>query len=185
MTPSAVQHSARARALREAFAAGAQIGENGHLIASFDYYNVDRVYGLQGREWGQRGWAMITVRAGTVPRRFYAQDVHSTRITTGGIIPSGPLGGTQFFDGEAVASPMGEVHGSVMIGGGNPDLAVRRESLAPQDTRSSFFAHYTHDLGNDRQIFAQALRGYHQVLSNPSPTGFAPAWSTRVFSDNP
>src|SRR5690606_38964647 len=93
-------------------AGGTPIGENGHLIASFDYYDVDGVYGLHDRDWGQQGWALIN-EPGRTPQRFYARDVHSNTITKGGIIPSGPLAGTQFIDGEAVALPMGEVHGSV------------------------------------------------------------------------
>lgn len=167
------------------FAAGAQIGENGHLIASFDRYTAEGTYGLEDRGWGQNGWALVTEPAGTTPRRFYSPNVTSRVITTGGIIASGPLAGTQFVDGEAVALPLGEVHGNVMIGGGNPDLAIRWESLAPEDERSSAFVHYTHDVGADQQFFVQALKGYHKVASNPSPFGFGPAWSVRIFDDNP
>jgi iron complex outermembrane receptor protein len=166
-------------------AVGTQVGENGHLIASFDYYDVDALYGLQNRAWGQAGWALVTGPSGTTPRRYYAQDVHSAVITTGGSIASGPLAGTQFLDGQAVALSMGEKIGNVQIGGGNPDLAVKWESLAPKDRRSSVFAHYTHDLGDDRSFFVQVLKGQHEVVSNPSPTGFASPWSTRIFSDNP
>src|SRR5690606_10421498 len=166
-------------------AAGAQIGENGHLIGSFDYFNVDGVHGLHERGWGQQAWALVTEPPGTIPRRFYSPDVHSRMITTGGIIPSGPLAGTQFIDGEAVPLSQGEVHGTVMIGGGNPDLAIDWLSLAPDDQRSSVFAHYMYDLGNDRNVFVQALRGKHSVTSTPSPLGFAPAWSTEIFVDNP
>lgn len=167
-------------------AAGSEIGENGHLITSFDYFTVDGVYGLHDRGWGQQGWALITDSPSVQPRRFYSPDVHSRTITNGGIIPSGPLAGTQFMDGEAVALPMGsEVYGSVMVGGGNPDMTIDWESLAPKDKRSSIFAHYTHDIGDDKQIFVQALRGFHSVTSTPSPIGFAPAWSAEVFVDNP
>jgi iron complex outermembrane recepter protein len=167
------------------FAVGSRIGERGHLIASADYYQVDGVYGTHDREWGQQAWALITGPASAVPRRYYAQDVHSRTITRGGIIPSGPLAGTQFINGEAVPLSQGQVDGTVMIGGGNPDMEIDWASLAPDDKRSSVFAHYKHDLGNDRQIFFQALRGYHSVTSTPAPTGFAPAWSTEIFVDNP
>jgi len=184
-----VQSGQTARKDHESFqvevAAGAPIGENGHLIGSFDYYTVDGLYGLHERGWGQQGWALVTDPPGTVPRRFYAPNVTSRTITKGGIIPSGPLAGTQFINGEAVPLSQGEVHGTVMIGGGNPDLAIDWQSLAPEDKRSSVFAHYTHDLGDDRMVFVQALRGHHSVTSNPSPLGFAPAWSTEVFVDNP
>jgi len=166
-------------------AAGSRIGDNGHLIASFDYYKVDGVYGMHDRGWGQQGWALVTEPAGTQPRRFYSPDVHSRVINAAGVIASGPLAGTTFVDGEAVALPQGEVHGTVMIGGGTRDLAIDWQSLAPDDERSSVFAHYKHDLGNDREFFVQALRGQHRVTSTPFPTGFAPAWSLRVFADNP
>lgn len=167
--------------------AGSRIGEHGHLIASFDYYSVDGVYGLQDRDWGQRGWALVTEPAGTEPRRFYSPDVHSRVITAGGVIASGPLAGTQFVDGEAVALPMGDVHGNVMIGGGDRDMRLDWQSLAPKDKRSSVFAYYTHDVGgdDDKQFFVQTLKGYHSVTSTPFPTGFAPAWSVQIFADNP
>jgi iron complex outermembrane recepter protein len=166
-------------------AVGSQIGQNGHLIASADYYKVDGVYGLHDRAWGQQAWALITEPPGTTPRRFYAQNVRPRTITKGGIIPSGPLAGTQFINGEAVPLSQGDVHGTVMIGGGNPDMEIDWGSLAPDDQRSSVFAHYRHDLGNDRHIFVQGLKGYHSVTSTPSPIGFAPAWSAEVFVDNP
>jgi iron complex outermembrane receptor protein len=166
-------------------AVGTPIGENGHLIGSFDHYTVDGVYGLHERGWGQQAWALITEPAGTVPRRFYSPNVASRMITTGGIIPSGPLAGTQFIDGEAVPLSEGEVHGTVMIGGGNPDPGLNWQSLAPDDTRSSVFAHYKHEVGDDKTVFVQALRGRHSVTSTPQPLGFAPAWSTEIFVDNP
>src|SRR5690606_15559149 len=150
--------------------------ERGHLIASFDHYKVDGVYGLHDRAWGHESWALITEGPNVVPRRFYAPNVRTRTITSGGIIPSGPLAGTQFIDGEAVALPQGEVGGTVQIGGGNPDPESDWASLAPEDERSSVFAHYTRDLGNDRMFFVQALKGFHSVTSTPTPTGFAPAW---------
>lgn len=165
-------------------ATGSEIGEKGHLIASFDYYNVDSVYGLQDRAWGQQGWGLIN-EPGRTPQRFYASDVHSTTITKGGIIPSGPLAGTQFVDGEAVPLSMGEVHGNVMIGGGDPNMAIDWQSLAPKDKRGSAFAHYKYEFGDEKTVFVQALKGFHSVTSTPFPIGFAPAWSTRIFVDNP
>jgi outer membrane receptor protein involved in Fe transport len=165
------------------FAAGTQIGQNGHLIASFDRFEVDGVYGLDNRTWGQGGWALVTDTSQT-PRRYYAADVHSRTITTGGAIASGPLAGTQFIDGEAVPLSQGQVVGGVQIGGGNPDLAVRWHDLAPTDERSSIFAHYTHDLGEDREFFVQALKGQHAITYNEQPFGFGVPWSVRIQRDN-
>lgn len=167
------------------FAAGIRIGTNGHLIASADYYKVDGVYGLHDRSWGQQAWALITGPVGTTPRRFYAPNVSSRTITPGGIIPSGPLAGTQFIDGEAVPLGQGEIYDTVMIGGGNPSTEIDWASLAPDDERTSVFAHFTYDIGPDRRLFVQTLKGNHLVTATPIPTGFAPAWSTEIFVDNP
>lgn len=167
------------------FAAGAEIGDNGHLIASFDMYSADELHGLYDRDWGQQGWALVTDSVGVEPRRFYSPDVHSAVITTGGMIASGPLAGIQFVDGEAVPLSMGERYGNVMIGGGNPDQGIEWQSLAPEDERSSVFLHYTQDMGGDKQFFVQALKGTHSVTSSPSPFGFGPAWSVQIQRDNP
>jgi iron complex outermembrane receptor protein len=164
-------------------AAGAQVGDNGHIIASFDHYEVDGVYGLEGRTWGQGGWALVTDTSQT-PIRYYARDVHSRTITSGGVIASGPLAGIQFIDGEAAPLGQGEVVGGVQIGGGTPDSSIRWDDLAPKDERSSVFAHYTHDLGGDRQFFVQALKGQHAIRYNPQPFGFGIPWSVRIQRDN-
>jgi len=167
------------------FAAGAKIGENGHLVTSFDFYDVDGVYGLKDREWGQQAWALVTTpSAAILPRRYYAADVSSRTITTGGIIASGPLAGTQFIDGEPAPLSQGQAVGGVQIGGGNPDIGVKWQDLAPQDRRDSVFAYYTYDFGDDREFFVQALKGEHKIRYNPQPFGFGIPWSVRIQRDN-
>ncbi|MFN0002140.1 MAG: TonB-dependent receptor plug domain-containing protein, partial [Pseudohongiellaceae bacterium] len=93
------------------FAFGTSIGERGHLITSFDWYDAKGILGTEGRDWYQ-GWAMITGPATLKPRRFYAPHAGSNATSIGGVIPSGPLAGTQFING--VPSPMGV--GSLVVG---------------------------------------------------------------------
>ena len=51
------------------FAAGAPIGERGHLIGSVDYYDADGIIGYEGRDWGADGWALFTQTSTTAVRR--------------------------------------------------------------------------------------------------------------------
>jgi outer membrane receptor protein involved in Fe transport len=120
------------------FAAGGPIGENGHIISSVDYYDVDGVSGVRGRDWGADGWALFTRGVTAQPRRFYAPGGRSRQITAGGIIPSGPLALTQFIDGVPSPLPPGtEVVGTTQVGGGGRDLAQDWASLRPDDKRYS------------------------------------------------
>lgn len=173
------------------FAAGTRIGERGHLIASVDYYEADLVQGLHSRDWAARGWGMLTDDArgsatGVPGMRFYAPDAHIRTQTAGGVIPSGPLAGTQFIDGVPVPVGTGDlVVGNFQSGGGIRDLSLDWNILRPSDQRRSAFMHYTHELGEDKQVYFQALRGVHTNNFGPGLLGMAPGWSMTIFADNP
>lgn len=167
------------------FAFGTRIGERGHLITSFDWYDADGVRGTEDRDWYQ-SWAMFTGPASARPRRFYAQPGRSNATSLGGVIPSGPLAGTQFIDGVPVPMGVGtRVVGNTQVGGGGIDPGYKWYALRPNDSRGSAFAHFKYDFDNDRSAFVQILKGQHTVEALPAPTGFAPAWSTTLFRDNP
>jgi iron complex outermembrane recepter protein len=168
------------------FAAGSQIGERGHLIGSVDYYDADSVMGYEGRDWGAEGWAMFTRPPGATPRRFYAPDGRSRVITSGGLIPSGPLGGTQFIDGDPVPIGTGSpIVGTAQVGGGGPDLNQRWAGIRPADKRHSTFLHYQHQFADDKTAYIQLMQGVHENTSLPAPTGMAPGWALTIFRDNP
>ena len=167
------------------FAFGTSIGDRGHLITSFDMYDATGVLGTKDRDWYQ-SWAMITGPATMVPRRFYAQPAGSTQTSIGGVIPSGPLAGTQFING--VPSPMGVgslVVGNVQVNGGSVDPGYKWYALRPNDSRGSAFAHFKYDFSDTNSAFIQIMRGQHAVESLAQPTGFAPGWSLTLFKDNP
>jgi len=167
------------------FAFGTGIGERGHLITSFDWYDAKGILGTEGRDWYQ-GWAMITGPATLKPRRFYAPHAGSNATSIGGVIPSGPLAGTQFING--VPSPMGVgslVVGNVQVNGGNVDPGYDWYALRPNDSRGSAFAHFKYDFSDTNTGFVQILRGQHAVESLAQPTGFAPGWSINLYKDNP
>jgi outer membrane receptor protein involved in Fe transport len=169
------------------FAAGSQIGERGHIIGSVDYYDADGVIGYEGRDWGADGWALFTwPQVTAVPRRFYAPDGRSRVITSGGMIPSGPLGGTQFIDGDPVPLGTGSpIVGTAQVGGGGPDLNQKWASLRPADKRHSTFLHYKHDFADEKTGYVQVHQGVHENTTLPSPTGMAPGWSMEIFRENP
>jgi outer membrane receptor protein involved in Fe transport len=169
------------------FAAGAAIGERGHLIGSVDYYDADGVMGYAGRDWGADGWALFTFpTSATQPQRFYAPDGRSRVITSGGLIPSGALGGTQFIDGNPVPLGTGsQIIGTAQVGGGGPDLNQKWAGLRPSDKRHSTFLHYKHDFTEDKTGYIQVMQGVHENTSLPSPTGMAPGWGMTIFRENP
>lgn len=168
------------------FAAGSAIGERGHIIGSVDYYDADSVQGYEGRDWGADGWALFTRGATATPRRFYAPDGRSRVITSGGLIPSGPLGGTQFIDGNPVPLGTGsQIIGTTQIGGGGPDLNQQWAGIRPADKRHSTFLHYKHDFTEDKTGYIQVMQGVHENTSLPAPTGMAPGWGMTIFRDNP
>jgi outer membrane receptor protein involved in Fe transport len=169
------------------FAAGAAIGQNGHLVASVDYFDADGVLGIRNRDWAAQDYAQFTRGVTAVPRRFYAANAQSRVTAPGGMIPSGPLGGTFFVDGEPMALINGtEVVGTTQVGGNNPsDLTVDWTSLRPADKRHSAFAHYKYDFTDDKTGYVQILKGVHSNTAMPSPTGFAPGWGLTLYNDNP
>jgi iron complex outermembrane recepter protein len=169
------------------FAAGSAIGERGHIIGSVDYYDADGVLGYEGRDWGAEGWALFTQPSLTArPRRFYAPDGRSRVITSGGLIPSGPLGGTQFIDGDPVPLGTGSpIIGTAQVGGGGPDLNQRWAGIRPADKRHSTFLHYKHEFTEDKRGYIQVMQGVHENTSLPSPTGMAPGWGMTIFRENP
>ena len=160
------------------FAAGSAIGERGHIIGSVDYYDADGVQGYAGRDWGAEGWAMFTRGVTATPRRFYAPDGRSRVITSGGLIPSGPLAFTQFIDGDPVPLGTGsQIIGTTQIGGGGPDLNQKWAGIRPTDKRHSTFLHYKHDFTGDKTGYIQLMQGVHENTSLPAPTGMAPGWA--------
>jgi len=175
------------------FGAGGQIGERGHLIGSYDYFDADGISGYEGRDWGADGWAMFTYPSTTaVPRRFYAPDGRSRVITPGGLIPSGPLspggagGITQFVDG--VPQRLGDgspIVGTAQVGGGGVDLNQEWAGLRPTDKRHSTFLHYKHDFSDTKSGYIQVMQGVHENKTLPSPTGMAPGWGMTIFAENP
>lgn len=169
------------------FAAGGPIGEKGHIVGSVDYYDADGVIGLKGRDWGAQDWAMFTRGVTAQPRRFYAPNAQSRVVAPGGMIPSGPLGGTMFIDGEPVPLINGsEVVGTTQVGGNNrTTLNQDWQSLRPADKRNSAFLHYKHDFQDDKTGYIQVLHGVHSNTALPSPIGFAPGWGLTLYNDNP
>jgi outer membrane receptor protein involved in Fe transport len=167
------------------FAYGMPIGEKGHLVTSFDWYEADGVLGMEGRDW-YTGRALFTAAANVRPRRFYGEDGRSRAITPGGLIPSGPLAMTQFVDGVPVPlAPGTRIVGNTQIGGGGVDPGYEWTSLRPNDTRHNVFGHFKYDFTDDKMGFVQVLKGEHSVESLPSPLGFAPGWGMTIFRDNP
>jgi len=134
-----------------------------HVIASGEYYKHEGVENYASRDWFD-SCARIANPAGT-PATMLACDVHSSGFTYGGLIPSGPLRGTQFLPG-GVAAPF--VYGDLLTassmvggdgaGGENPDVGAYFQPMTALE-RMTGFARVEYELTDNVSVFGQYLYG--------------------------
>jgi len=137
-------------------AGGVDLGDRGHFLLSGSFYNNEGV-----ERFGDFSWydscARITNPAGS-PQQIVACNVHSAAFTRGGIIPSGPLAGTEFGPGGV---PQAFTYGSQrtqlsMVGGSGEDHGSSFPPI-PAVRRYTAYGHLRYDLTDDIMISADAL----------------------------
>ncbi len=140
------------------FAFGTELmGGRGHLTASVDYFDSDGVMNVDKRSWDLQ-------HCNVIPNPTFATDGRTANLwrcgvtgifTTGGMINTGPLKGTQFLPGGVPATfKYGtEVSTSVMVGGDgywNP-----RGNVATPLTNKNAFVHFAYDVSDDLRVFGE------------------------------
>jgi outer membrane receptor protein involved in Fe transport len=174
---------------------GTDVGERGHVIASLEMFNANKIETLEDREWF-RSWGLVT-NPGPGPRDLVRPNVVSNAYTFGGLISRAgspihrleflPDGTAQpFVVGDLVARAPGTGTQTIPNGGSGVDpLTDRGGSLVPEAERGSFFAMYDFDLSDSTNLYAQVLVGNNEVNSvGTLPLGIA-GWAGTIYSGNP
>ncbi len=158
-------------------------GGRGHLIASGSHFKDSGIASWRNRDWFD-SCARIANPA-LVPASIMACNVHSAAFTPGGIIPSGPLKGTDFGPG---GQPRQFNYGSqattlTMIGGDGLDHGVNL-SAVPEVKRQTGFAHLTYDLTDNVSMFVEGLYGEAKVHFVPLSAWEGQSTGFTIFDDN-
>ncbi|HEU4617718.1 MAG TPA: TonB-dependent receptor [Gammaproteobacteria bacterium] len=187
-------------------AGGTDVGERGHVIASFERFNADRIDNLNGRDW-YKGIGTVTNTSGSGPRLLTRPNVVSSLYTPGGIIdaPGTSIDHLYFNDfGQPVPFVFGEdattttgTHNMVGGSGFNPtnyDLSIstpafphgtRSGSFVPDSERANGFVRFSYDVNDKVKVYADALIGDTKTDSvGTLPLGHS-IWALTAYRDNP
>jgi outer membrane receptor protein involved in Fe transport len=165
-------------------AAGTSLfGGRGHIVASASHFSDSGIESWRDRDWFD-SCARIANPA-LVPASIMACNVHSAAFTPGGIIPSGPLRGTEFGPG---GQPRQFNYGSqlttlTMIGGDGLDHGVNL-SAVPEVERQTAFAHLTFDLRDNVSLFLEGLYADAKVHFVPLSAWEGQTTGFTIFDDN-
>ncbi len=161
------------------------LGERGRIIGSAEYFHRDPIstYSTK-RPWRNSVTGWITNASGATPTRVLAEDIRYTARSYGGMIPSGPLRGTQFLAG-GVPAPFnyGPLVGSVMgVGGDGP---TPQAPMGAKVDRWTAFTHAEFDISDK-------LTGFVELMGASSDTPYmqyynytAGAGVQTIYSGNP
>jgi outer membrane receptor protein involved in Fe transport len=158
-------------------------GGRGHVVASASRFSDSGI-----ATWADRDWFDSCARIANpalVPASIMACNVHSAAFTPGGLIPSGPLRGTEFGPG---GQPRQFNYGSqlttlTMIGGDGLDNGVNLSGV-PEVERQTGFAHLTYDLTDNVSMFVEGLYGDAKVHFVPLSAWEGQTTGFTIFDDN-
>ena len=176
-------------------AAGTDIGEKMHLLASYDRYEQNAVETYDGRDWYQ-SWGQVTNPDPDGPRFLVRPNVVSTQGTLGGMInaPGTAIDRLQFLsdgsvtpfvEGSPAAVNGGSRSQSITNGGSGTYNGADRPSLAPKAKRSSAFLYLDYDMSDSVKVYAQGIMG--NTVTNLTNLGgiFQNTTAMQIFSGNP
>jgi outer membrane receptor protein involved in Fe transport len=186
-------------------AGGTDIGQRGHIMASFERFDAERIDNLFGRDW-YKGIGTVTNTSGTGPRLLTRPDVVSSVYTAGGVIdaPGTSIDRLQFNDfGQPVPFVFGEdatiktgTHN--MVGGSgynatnfDPSISTpayphgtRSGSFIPDSERANGFIRFSYDVNDRIKVYADALLGDTKTDSAGTlPLGHG-TWALTVYPEN-
>jgi len=176
-------------------AAGTDIGEKMHLLASYDRYEQEAVETYEGRDWYQ-SWGQVTNPDPNGPRFLVRPNVVSTQGTLGGMINApgtaidrlmflGDGSVTPFVVGDPAAVNGGSRSQSITNGGSGTYNGADRPALAPKAKRSSAFLYLDYDVSDKVTVYAQGIMG--NTVTNLTNLGgiFQNTTRMEIFSGNP
>lgn len=142
--------------LRASAAVGQSFADGrGHIIASASYYRSRPIDDLNGRNWALARPALIT-NPGAGPTSLLRSGVRIASATFGGLIPSGPLGLTQFLPGGQTAPfNVGTLRsGLTQVGG---DGAVEDSQISAGQKIITGFLHARMEVAPGLTVYGQGL----------------------------
>ena len=173
--------------------AGRAFGERVHVVAGAEYYQRDAVENYFGRDWYQ-GWGDIAQGPSSAPNRLRLPNVTNRQFTFGGLIPSGPLAGTQFLeDGTPAPFENGLLDYSARTGGnvyrgsqsgGTGDDPTLHGLVSPEQERYSLFTRATVQLTDDIEFSLQGIHGYNYIENLKTGYVFYSPWGLSIQRDN-
>jgi outer membrane receptor protein involved in Fe transport len=154
-----------------------------HIVGSAAYYKNGGIDAWRDRDWYNSCTRMSN--PALVPSTIVACGAHSAGFTSGGLITSGPLKGTQFGPG---GTPQPFTYGQLattlsMVGGGGEDHG-RNFSAVPRVERQTAFAHMTYDLTDNVSFFLEGLYGQAKAHFEPLPAWEGQSTGYTIFNDN-
>lgn len=158
-----------------------------HVLASQEYFKSTGEYHSYDNP---RGWfndlpALIPNTLSSTPTNLVVKDARSSLGTTGGLISSGPLKGTQFLeDGVPAPFDYGYNSGPVFQSGGDGEPISY--GFTPYQERINSFMHASLDLTDNVSLFGEFGYAYSKTSSS---LGFqiltGSRYSFNIYNDNP
>ena len=166
---------------------GMPVGAKGHLLLSAEHYEAEGIRGYGSRDWFE-SWGTMMNPDPNGPTRITRKGIGSRHQTYGGVIPTGPLAGTQFVEGgHAVPFDSGELvsrDGQLQVGGSAIDPNRDYAWLYPDLERTSGFAHFKWDFSENFSAYANVLAGRAFSGEGLYPEGHVGPWQMTIYADN-
>lgn len=177
---------------RLGLAGGTRIGDNGHLVASVEYYNSDGFLVQDRPNLNESGGAVgsvlgSTAAAGSAQNPYVnVPNARASYATYGGIVQSGPFKGLDFTS----SGLYGPVNSGTPTGTGTffeaPSDYIRlpaTDSAQAPVRDINGFARYSYDFGSDTTAYLQLMAANSQTVANIEDNFLALPGFT-VFSGN-
>ncbi|MEO5597603.1 MAG: TonB-dependent receptor [Novosphingobium sp.] len=169
---------------RVALTGGTDIGSNGHIVASLEYFKSDGLGRYPtGRPITDLPYGLGPTGLASPTRTIVYPSLYSA--PAGGLINTGPLAGNRFLpDGTLTPYNLGTNRSTLMQAGG--DGTVFQAALVANVKRYNAFVHADFDLGNVK-IYGEGLYSESKInypyLANQQATVFSNA--ATIFRGNP
>lgn len=178
---------------RLGLAGGFDLGENIHVLTSYDHYDSNGISSVYDRGWAHD--APVRVGAGTAaqPHQVVNNGLF-TAIAYGGLITSGPLADQMFLpSGELVPFDPGvsTISSQTQIGGDGIKFGTEDTGAVPLSTplqTDQAFGRIAFRASDSLEVFAQGIYAQSQTDAPLAPFNARSSTSTRritIFSDNP